>query len=299
MIPTFILEEHHEAFFIWNYAAVNQVISERQNTLLHVDEHADMTLPRLTTSVKALDGDLSKILAFTKTQLSISDFIVPAMYKELFSEIYWMRQRKFLTEEKYLNVVSYQSEGRILILTDNFLTAGIFNPDRKAAVFRQIDTNDQITPSSAVILDIDLDYFGCDSLAGETWEAQITEEEFCRLSAEPSHRLRLKFGNKLQTERRGDKCYMVYTPSLVQDAAMFEHDKIAERIERFTRWLQNNRIQPVLIDICRSRFSGYTPAAHWQWIEEQLLGKLANVFPLTIKHLSELEFDMEPAIDYV
>ena len=289
MTTVFVIEEHNDAYFVWNYAVVNRVIPERRNTLLHVDDHADMHVPALETSIKEISQNLKDILRFTRNQLSISDFIVPAVYQGIFNEIYWMRLgRKVLDKEQFLNVVSHQGEGRNLIVTDNFLLAGMFNPDRRGATFRQINIEDLIQPSGPVVLDIDLDYFGCDARAGESWEVQVAEEEYRRFFDEPHHRLRLKFGGKLQAKARDGKFYFLYRPISDRVVPTLEREKIAARIDRFVGWLKKSQVQPALIDICRSRFSGYTPAAHWQWIEEQLVEKLKDLFPVTIQHLSEL-----------
>ncbi len=289
MIEVFILEEHNEAFFIWNYARRKDFIPDRLNTLLHVDYHADMHLPLLQTPITEIGQNLNDIYSFTKNQLSISDFIMPAVYQGLFNEIYWMHQgRKVLDKEQQLNVFSYQGDGRNLFVTDNFLQAGIFNPDRRCAQFRQIDHNDQISPAGTVVLDIDLDYFGCDTESGETWEVEVAEDEYHRFFGEPRHRLRLKFGGKLQAETREGKYFFVYRPNPFQNQPSLEPGKITERIDRFVDWLRKSKISPALIDICRSRFSGYTPKSQWEWMEEQLLERLADLFPVNVHSLSSL-----------
>jgi len=45
-IKTFIIEEHHEAFFVWNYAVLNNLLPAKGNNLFHIDEHSDMGTPR-------------------------------------------------------------------------------------------------------------------------------------------------------------------------------------------------------------------------------------------------------------
>lgn len=289
MTDIFVVEEHHEAFFIWNYAILKQIISDRQNTLLHVDEHADMNLPTLQTSLKEVRPDLRTLFSFTWNQLSIAEFILPAIYQGIFNEIFWMRRdHKLLAPEKTLNVVSEKGEGRTLFVTDNFLRAGIFNPDRKAAVYRQIRPDKSLAPSGPVVLDIDLDYFYCDYNTGEMYELQVTENAYKDFISNPYHKLRITAGTKMRVEEREGQYYFIYQSLLVQDQPEIDRDKISERIAQFVNWLQENDIRPVLIDICRSRFSGYTPEEHWKWIEELLLQQLCKLFPVNITHFSDL-----------
>lgn len=299
MIPVFIVEEHHEAFFIWNYAILKQIIAEDRYALLHVDDHADMYLPILQTSLKKVRDNMQHLFLFMRNQLSISDFILPAVYQGLFNEIYWMRWgQKLLSTEYYLNVFSHKGEGQRLLLTDNFLQAGVFNPDRKAAVFRQIDNKQSISPTAPVILDIDLDYFLCDHYAGEAWEVQVTEHEYRAFTNDAYHRLRIKFGGRLQPQMREGNYYLVYHPPVVQHQPGMQEENVAERLGSFARWLREQNIQPVLIDICRSHFSGYTPPEQWQWMEDRLLKTLSECFSLTIKYIRDL-FHEESLLDII
>ncbi len=286
MIPTFIVEEHHEAFGVWFFAVARQIIAARQNTLLHVDDHSDLSAPRLTASLKELEASPRAAAAFARQQLGIGDFIVPAVYLGLFKEIFWLKQgRKYLAQEQFVNVFSQNADGRTLIVTDNFMIAGMFNPDRHAAVMRQVDCADAIAPTGAVVLDIDLDYFGCDSLTGEAWRVEVSEAEYCAARDDPYHRLRLKFGGKLHLATAAGKFYFEYESGLIQDPAAFDRDKIGARIDQFGAWLDTNHIQPALIDVCRSRFSGYTPTAHWQWIEERVLDGLRQRYALAAQEI--------------
>lgn len=289
MINVFIIEEHQEAFFIWQYAVLKEIIPNRNNTILHVDEHADMNIPTLRTSLKKIGPDLRDIMYFARNQLGISEFIIPAIYRKFFKEVYWMRwDNKFAQPDKTLNVVSHNSEGRILYITDNVLLAGMFNPDRTSAVYHQISHDASITPSGPVVLDIDLDYFYCDYDTGERYEVQVTETEYNAFHRDPYHRLRIMSGGKLRAEKRDGQYYYIYQPGPVRESPELNPEEITQRMEIFINWLQTNNIQPVFIDICRSRFSGFTPAEHWKSIEEHLVQRLRKLFPITLKYLDEL-----------
>ena len=41
-IPVYIMEEHHEAFYYWNYFIECGLIPPKHNYLLHIDHHDDM-----------------------------------------------------------------------------------------------------------------------------------------------------------------------------------------------------------------------------------------------------------------
>ena len=80
--------------------------------------------------------------------------------------------------------------------------------------------------------------------------------------ADPYHRLRMMAGGKLYAEKRDEQYYYVYRPGPVRESPELNPEEINQRIEIFIDWLQANNIKPALIDICRSRFSGFTPAEH-------------------------------------
>jgi len=289
MINVFVIEEHQEAFFIWLYAALKEIIPGRNNIILHVDEHSDMNTPTLRTSPKKVGPALHDILSFARNQLGISEFIVPAIHRKLIKEVYWIRRdNKYAQPEKTLNVFSHKREGRILYITDNAVLAGMFNPDRASAVFHQISHDSSITPSGPAVLDIDLDYFYCDYDTGEQYDVQVTETEYNAFHQDPYHRLRMMAGGKLRAEKRDEQYYYIYRPGPVRKSPTFNPEEITQRIESFIDWLQTNNIQPALIDICRSRFSGFTPVECWKWIEEHLVQGLRKLYPIKLKYFDEL-----------
>ena len=91
-MKTYIIEEHNEAFYVWNHARQNRLIKETNNILLHVDEHADNIPPQLNLSMHDLDRDMEQLKNFTYGELNIASFIVPAFYQGIFNCIYWVRQ---------------------------------------------------------------------------------------------------------------------------------------------------------------------------------------------------------------
>ena len=289
MIPLYIIEEHHEAFFIWNYALIQNIITNSRHTLLHVDEHSDMNIPMLHQSVKTARSNITTLLNFTRNQLSLSEFIVPSIYLGLFNTIFWMRRSHSKKNPEYfLNVVSENSKGVHLFMTDNFLKAGMFNPDRKSCIYQQISHETKVLFSSPVILDIDLDYFCCDPYRGESIEVEITEQEYNQFKTNPYHRLKIICGGKLKAKKDSNRYYYIYQP-FITNARKTEDPKIfSSRIDQFATFLKENRIEPILIDICRSRYSGFTTQDYWQQIESQLLEKLNQLYPLTIHHFNEI-----------
>ncbi|MBD3327230.1 hypothetical protein GF339_21770 [candidate division KSB3 bacterium] len=289
MTPVFIIEEHHEAFCVWQHAIAAQMLPAQGNTLLHVDEHSDMNLPTLSASLQDVGAEVGETLAFVQQNLGISEFILPAVYQGVFNHVYWMRRTHAASAtERTLNVLSYQGQGRRLIVTQNVLQAGLVNPDRKVATFRHISPDTAMRLPEPVVLDIDLDYFYCDYATGETFEVQITEQEYRAFCDNPYHRLRMTSGGKLRAEARNGDYYYIYRPGMIQDTPEFDAGEVRQRIEQFTTWLREQQVRPALIDMCRSRHSGYTPSDHWQWIEEYVLTKLEEQWPVSVTYLPEL-----------
>jgi hypothetical protein len=91
-VPLVVVEEHHEAFYVWHYAAQEGWLGRDGNTLLHVDEHADMFLPRLRRPLTSISS-LTDLAEFTYNELNIGNFIWPAIYLGFFSRVLWLRYK--------------------------------------------------------------------------------------------------------------------------------------------------------------------------------------------------------------
>jgi hypothetical protein len=59
-----------------------------------------------------------------------------------------------------------------------------------------------------------------------------------------------------------------------------DNEVVEERIDKFIDCLSAKQITPLVIDICRSRFSGYTPNDQWYFIEDRLLEGLTKLYDL-------------------
>ena len=53
-------------------------------------------------------------------------------------------------------------------------------------------------------------------------------------------------------------------------------------------FLKDKQVNPQIIDIARSRFSGYTPHDQWQFIENNLIERLSALYDLDIKTVDQV-----------
>jgi hypothetical protein len=289
-IPTVIIEEHHEAYIVWCYAIQNGIIAETENTLIHVDEHSDMAVPRLNLSLNELNGDLDKIKKFTYNELGIGSFIVPAIYKGIFNSIYWIKiyPPKVISEKMFIR--SYNKGGKKLI--KGHLKESNKNEDRKDYNYYLSSLeNIQDLHCSNVILDIDIDYFSSVTRPNDEQEIyiEITEKEYSNFINNKYHRLNF-YCQRIEAGKKDDKFYYVLNNynEIYPDKLTVEPKEIQKRIDHFIKLLGKIQIEPSLIILCRSIFSGYTPRNQASFIESELISKLKQLYHIDLLHINDI-----------
>ncbi len=305
MVATFIIEEHNEAFFIWNYAIRNNIIAPVDNILLHVDEHADFELPVFISPVITDTPDYQSLLDYTRENLSIDDFIIPCIYQGVFKQINWMRQKHSYTNKNrnlHLALIHQepelplrqpalrQNEMSYFYLFDKKFKAALFDPKHKSVNYSYITTDTDsldFKENSSIILDLDLDYFFSDEQNAGTFKIQITEQEYMAYKNNTYHKMRF-MGSRINAIKEDNAYYYTYQSRQNYLNPQFDPAEVCHNIEKFSFFLEEHNIKPDLISICRSRFSGYTPAEHWQWIEDELLNALAKHYHIRIEYFPDL-----------
>lgn len=286
VIPVYIIEEHHEAFRVWQQAITEGRMQAKDNCLLHIDEHDDMKGGQFKESLLSLDRELKRVEKFTYKELNIANFILPACYCGMINQVYWVRQnhRNTKMESQRMYIRSYNQAGRKLIygkarpitteqVTDDYRVFDYFLVEPTALPFRR-----------EVILDIDLDYFSCVRNPGVSRELfiEITKQEFDNFVTNPYHRLNYMGLGRVEAICQEGKYYYVINDYLEVYPSDLEVDEseIRRRVDELISSLCQNEIRPLLIDICRSRYSGYTPWNQWEFIEHTLWEALSNLYKL-------------------
>jgi hypothetical protein len=295
-VPLFIFEEHHEAFFVWNYSIKNKLIPRFNNTLLHVDEHSDMAVPHFNYSINLLNDNLQDIYNFTYNELTIENFIVSAIYQGMYSQIYWLYQSNNERKgaKKQILVYSHNGEGKVLRIDANCDVGALafFNPDLKNVLFKSLKTHDEFSESKSVVLDIDLDYFSCNPKGYDfKGKLEVTKEQYDAFYTDKHHFLRLCLGSGIKSEVEDGKYYLCFNslaPEYIPSKLKVSEEKIVMRIDLLIDFLIKNNVKPRLINICRSRLSGFTPEDQWEFIEEKLIKKLSSLYNFEINHIKEI-----------
>ena len=71
MMKVHLIDEHREAFGVWNRAVAKGRLSPSGNVLLHVDEHADLSTPLLETSPREAQEAYQGLLHHRFEELSV------------------------------------------------------------------------------------------------------------------------------------------------------------------------------------------------------------------------------------
>lgn len=96
-----LFDNHNHAFYFWYEARSRWIIGDN-NTLIHIDEHAD-TRDNNKNILKPDSLDLEKIFTFTNQVLNVWDYIIPAQKEWIIWEIIQIRNSSNLDDyiEKY------------------------------------------------------------------------------------------------------------------------------------------------------------------------------------------------------
>lgn len=281
-IPFLILEEHHEAFYCWGLAVEKGWIAPRGNVLFHVDHHDDLSCGGYFHDFSRPFADMEERKAFTYSHLGIADFIVPALYEGLFSQMFNMKgliKQPFASQERLIRLREkniLESVRYILFIHADKRRDGAagysFYTYHEGALS---DTG----PLENVVLDIDLDYFCWDDTLSTVSPKRIeitgtAYEEFC---TNPYHPFRILPRTIVRAEEADGRYYLRYMEASTEGNTAGE-DLIRSRVERFFRWLGEQPWEPSLVTICRSVHSGYLPQDRAGLVEELVCDGLQKLW---------------------
>lgn len=320
-LSLFVIEEHHEAFIIWINAVRSGLIT-LNNRLLHFDDHSDFRVPLFNTGINdLLNWNSQDQITFTEQELKIDTFIIPAIYLGIINDFVWIRNGMSKEADMQMYVRSYNDEGKKLIadkadkLSGDTSEAGI-----KQFRYRKLDTKsfadkatkekfvketteqfpnnttksfaDETTEEAdAVLLDIDLDYFSCCQQPFSENEViiEITEDEYKSFINNRYHPLGFITARIDAVEYEGNYYYVLNRfNDQYPDNRTVSTDEISQRIDNFINDLSIRAVQPSLITVCRSRFSGFTPNHQWEYIESKLLSGLHRLYDMEVKHIDAI-----------
>lgn len=288
-IPVYIMEEHHEAFYYWNLFIKNRYIPATGSYLLHVDHHDDMEYGGYDWDLERLSGQckLEEIKEFTYNKLGIADFIVPAVYQGIFEEVHILKNLMPgpVREKKQFVKIKGNSElerGDVLPFIHGKFMGKKDSPYRFFSLLEGGLSEFQYSPAF-LVLDVDLDYFAWDNslTSVKPKRIEITEQAYKEYMENPYHPYRILPRRLLEMVEDHGRYYMEYREKFNANKLPSEQ-QIIRRMERLLDWLAEYQIRPAVIDICRSRFSGYLPASVFPWIEEEFIRKLKERMDIEI-----------------
>jgi hypothetical protein len=284
-IPLVVVEEHHEAFYVWHYAIRKGWMAAEGNTLLHFDAHSDMALPRLRRPLESI-GDLADLAEFTYAELNIGDFIWPAAYQGLFNRLLWVRYRQRLSEGGWRTIlVGPKNRQRTEFFTVSSLAS---TPYANAESVRSVDyapmsTEESLKTDQPIVLDIDLDYFCCNEYPRlPVQELETTRTVYEEFHGNPYHFLHFAMG-KISVVARDGKYFLIYDDFPGREdpgspPALADRDEIRNKIANCAEFLTSYFVVPPLIVLCRSVHSGYTPREQSAFVEETLIEHLQGLY---------------------
>jgi hypothetical protein len=112
---------------------------------------------------------------------------------------------------------------------------------------------------------------------------EITQKEYDEINRNKYHPINYIGIGKLETINKNDRFYLLINNyvEIYPNKLYVNKNMIEQRINSFVYNLQNKKIRPSIITICRSRFSGYTPFEQWEFIENILINELNKLYRLS------------------
>ncbi len=130
--PIYLFDNHNHAFYFWYLARKNGIIWDN-NTLIHIDEHADMRDNNKCISDDD-SKDLEKVFNFTNEVLNVGDYIIPAQKEWLIWEVIQIRNETNLSDYICRRCEPYVYPTTNIILN---LDLDFFQPDLDYIDFKQ------------------------------------------------------------------------------------------------------------------------------------------------------------------
>lgn len=271
----YIIDEHNEAFFIFHKYLDGHTLK----TLVHVDEHHDLGSPVVNSTY--ID-ELNNICAqehITYENLRNCDYIVPLAYQKFIKDVVWINNMKsaHFFEYEVKNVESLAPYS-ILQLTKN-PKPNMFAKNAKM-YFTNIEKEFPFdTKNHNIVLSIDLDYFSCSDHDGEYFELEITKEEYLKYKTGNIHPVKLSFGSRMNFHEIKNKYYLSYQAhDGPAENKRSNYTSIDKKIELFTKYLKESRINAKDIIICKSSVSNFTPKDQQSYILNSVMKCLNLIY---------------------
>ncbi len=149
-----LFDNHNHAFYFW-YEARNRWIIWDNNTLIHIDEHAD-TRDNNKHLLKPDSFDLEKVFSFTNEVLNVGDYIIPALEEWIISEIIQIRNTQNL--EDYISKYYWDENVLDIWFIEWRLPESQFE-NQIGPVSEWNKLNSKMFHKNWIILNLDLDFF--------------------------------------------------------------------------------------------------------------------------------------------
>lgn len=281
-VPYQILEEHHEAFYLWGLAVQEGILSAQNNVLFHVDHHDDLACGAYFRDFTQPFTCLEDRRVFTYEHLGIADFIVPALYEGLFNTFYNLKgflPTPFVHRDKLVQLVG----NNCLNLKDEvpFLHAAkraVGDPAYRFFTYWEGGLS-ETPPLESVVLDIDLDYFCWDDSLHTAFPKQIelTADSYESFLHDPYHPFRILPRQLFHAVECGGRYYLRYEEASCTAPACDEI-RIEKRVTRFLQWIEKQPWTPSLVTLCRSAQSGYLPRDRAALVEGLVIDGLSKLW---------------------
>lgn len=155
--PVYVIDNHHLAYFAWHEAFAMGHIQEGA-ILIHIDKHLDGTAP----SEWSTADNLSEVADYVRSTLGLTEFILPAVAKGLFSQFWnlWVTPKHPDVKNSQAGIVCFSEGTRRLNRIEHIFhkevpPLDLFNHGKASLV----DIIARYSDPKMLALDIDLDAF--------------------------------------------------------------------------------------------------------------------------------------------